>query len=53
MGNCGMGVGVTREHHGGDGALVGRGNSALVCRVRKQTDLPLGCLFQGESEMRS
>lgn len=48
-----MGVGVTREHHGGGGTLVGGDNSALVCRVRKLTNLALGCLFQGESEMRS
>lgn len=37
------------------GALVGRSerNSVLVCRAGKWTGLALGCLFQGESEMRT
>lgn len=38
---------------GRGGDLVGGGNSDLVCRAGKLTGLALGCLFQGESEMRS
>lgn len=54
-------IGELWDGNGGDwgvpvgwgGPLVGWGNSTLVYRAEKLTGLAVGCLFQGESEMRT